>query len=129
MSTESMRGTGNQSTAVLGRWRNGGDASMIPRALYGEGYNYLWSDRSVEDSSFFRLKMISLRFSLPKPLIVRIGLTRFEFFTTLQDVYYWTNYSGQDPEVSLSSDVYMLSQDNANTPRRKRFALGINVNF
>lgn len=129
MSTESMRGTGNQSTAVLGRWRNEGDASMIPRALYGEGYNYLGSDRFVEDASFLRLKMVSLRYSLPKPLIERFGLTRFDVFATLQDVYTWTKYSGQDPEVSLSSDVYMLSQDNANTPRPRRFALGINVNF
>lgn len=102
---------------------------MIPRALYGEGYNYLGSDRFVEDASFLRLKMISLRYSLPKPLIERFGLTRFDVFATLQDVYTWTKYSGQDPEVSLSSDVYMLSQDNANTPRPKRFALGINVNF
>ncbi|PRD54221.1 SusC/RagA family TonB-linked outer membrane protein [Sphingobacterium gobiense] len=129
MDTENMRGTSNQSTAVLGRWRNEGDATMIPRALYGEGFNYLGSDRFVEDASFVRLKMISLRYALPKPFIERFGLTRFDVFATLQDVYTWTNYSGQDPEVALSSNVYMLSQDNANTPRPRRFALGINVNF
>lgn len=129
MTTESMFGEANQSTAVLGRWRNEGDATSIPRALYSEGYNFLGSDRYVEDASFVRLKMISLRYSLPKPLIERFGLTRFDVFATLQDVYTWTNYSGQDPEVSLSNNIYMLSQDNANTPRPRRFALGINVNF
>ena len=129
MNTENMRGEGNQSAAVLGRWRNEGDASDIPRALYGEGYNYLGSDRFVEDASFLRLKMLSLRYSLPKDFIERFGFSRFDVFTTLQDVYTWTKYSGQDPEVSLSSNIYMLSQDNANTPRPFRFALGINVNF
>ncbi len=32
-----MRGIDNQSTAVLRRWRNEGDQTDIPRALYGEG--------------------------------------------------------------------------------------------
>src|SRR5690606_28674743 len=127
--TESMRGISHQSTAVVGRWRTAGDASMIRSSLYGEVYSSLGSDRFVEDASFVPLKMVSLRYSLPKSLIERFGVTRFDVFATLQDVYTWTKYSGQDPEVSLSSDVYMLSQDNANTPRPRRFALGVNVNF
>ncbi|WP_286862134.1 hypothetical protein [Sphingobacterium sp. UBA7625] len=129
INTENMYGTANQSTAVLGRWRQEGDVTDIPRALYGEGYNYLGSDRFVEDASFVRLKMISLKYALPKKVIERWGLTRCEIFTTVQDVFTWTNYSGQDPEVSLSSNIYMLSQDNASTPRPRRFALGVNVNF
>src|SRR5690606_1206743 len=115
MGTENMRGTSNQSTAVLGRWRNEGDASMIPRALYGEGYNYLGSDRFVEDASFVRLKMVSLRYSLPKSLIERFGVTRFDVFATLQYVYTWTKYFGQDPEVSLFCDVFIVSHVNFNT--------------
>src|SRR3546814_2603341 len=75
----------------------------IPRALYGIGYNYLGSDRFVEDASFVRLKMITLKYSLPKPFIQRFGINRFDVFTTIQDVFTWTNYSGQDPEVSLNS--------------------------
>ncbi|WP_437921063.1 SusC/RagA family TonB-linked outer membrane protein [Sphingobacterium sp. LRF_L2] len=129
INTENMFGTSNQSTAVLGRWRNEGDDTDIPRALYGEGFNYLGSDRFVEDASFVRLKMISLKYSLPKSFIERFGINRFDVFTTIQDVFTWTNYSGQDPEVNLSSNIYMLSVDNANTPRPRRFALGVNVNF
>ncbi len=129
INTENMFGPSNQSTAVLGRWRNEGDDTNIPRALYGEGYNFLGSDRFVEDASFVRLKMISLKYSLPKKFIERFGINRFDVFTTVQDVFTWTNYSGQDPEVSLGSNIYMLSVDNANTPRPRRFALGVNVNF
>ena len=47
-----MRGIDNQSTAVLRRWRNEGDQTDIPRALSGEGYNTLGSDRFVEDASY-----------------------------------------------------------------------------
>ncbi|MGJ1432690.1 SusC/RagA family TonB-linked outer membrane protein [Sphingobacterium spiritivorum] len=129
MDTENMRGTGNQSTAVLRRWRHEGDNTDIPRALYGEGYNYLGSDRFVEDASYVRLKTVSLRYSLPKTLVRRYGLSRFDVFATVQDLFTWTKYSGQDPEVSLSSNIYMLSQDNASTPRPRRFAMGILLNF
>ena len=50
MDMESMYNKNNQSTAVLRRWRNEGDNTDIPRALYGKGYNYLGSDRFVEDA-------------------------------------------------------------------------------
>jgi hypothetical protein len=124
-----MRGTDNQSTAVLSRWRHEGDQTDIPRALYNEGYNTLGSDRFVEDASFVRLKQLSLRYSLPKPFINRFNISRFDVFCTMQDLFTWTNYSGQDPEVSLSSNVYMLSEDKASTPRPRRFAFGILANF
>jgi TonB-linked SusC/RagA family outer membrane protein len=127
--TENMRGTDNQSTAVLSRWRHEGDQTDIPRALYNEGYNTLGSDRFVEDASFVRLKQLSLRYSLPKPFINRFNISRFDVFCTMQDLFTWTNYSGQDPEVSLSSNVYMLSEDKASTPRPRRFAFGILANF
>lgn len=127
--TENMYGNSNQSTAVLRRWRHEGDQTDIPRALYGQGYNYLGSDRFVEDASFVRLKQVSLRYSLPQSFIQRIGVTKFDVFGTIQDLYTWTNYSGQDPEVSLSSNIYMLSRDNANTPRPRTFAFGILANF
>ncbi|MFD2036835.1 SusC/RagA family TonB-linked outer membrane protein [Belliella marina] len=127
--TENMRGTGNQSTAVLRRWRHEGDDTEIPRALFGEGYNYLGSDRFVEDGSFVRLKMISLKYTLPKNILDKFKMERMDIFMTVQDVFTWTKYTGQDPEVPLSSNIYMLSVDNASTPRPRRYALGINLNF
>ncbi|WP_200978995.1 SusC/RagA family TonB-linked outer membrane protein [Echinicola sp. 20G] len=129
INTENMYGTANQSTAVLQRWRLEGDDTEIPRALYNEGYNYLGSDRFVEDGSFIRLKTVSLRYSLPKAFLTKSKIERFDVFFTAQDLYTWTNYSGQDPEVNLSSNIYMLSVDRAATPRPKRFALGVNMNF
>ncbi|GAB3650640.1 SusC/RagA family TonB-linked outer membrane protein [Echinicola sediminis] len=129
INTENMFSTSNQSTAVLKRWRHEGDDTDIPRALYNEGYNYLGSDRFVEDGSFVRLKSISLRYSLPKTFLTKNKIDRFDVFFTVQDLYTWTNYSGQDPEVNLSSNIYMLSVDQASTPRPKRFAMGINMNF
>jgi hypothetical protein len=44
-------------------------------------------------------------------------------------LFTWTNYSGQDPEVSLPGSPKSLVTDNANTPVSMRFAGGININF
>ena len=131
MNLESMYNTNNQSTAVLRRWRSEGDAENtdIPRALYGMGYNYLGSDRFVEDASFIRLKTLSLNYNLPKKSLEKLGINRLQVFVTGYDLFTWTSYSGQDPEVSMPSKATSLAQDNSTSPVTKRAAVGINLNF
>ena len=50
-------------------------------------------------------------------------------FFTGYDLFTWTNYTGQDPEVNLPSRITDLAIDNAQTPRSKRLSAGITVNF
>jgi TonB-linked SusC/RagA family outer membrane protein len=128
ISLENMRGKANQSTAVLHRWRAEGDQTDIPRALYGMGYNYLGSDRFVEDASFIRLKTLSLSYNMPKALLKNIGITRLNIFATGYDLFTWTGYKGQDPEVRMPSATSLV-KDGATTPVSKRFAFGINLDF
>ena len=128
ISLENMYGKNNQSTAVLHRWRAEGDDTDIPRALYGMGYNYLGSDRFVEDASFIRLKTLSLSYNLPKKWLQRYGITKLNVFATGYDLFTWTKYKGQDPEVSMPSATSLV-RDNATTPVSRRFALGINLDF
>ncbi|MCI6828877.1 MAG: TonB-dependent receptor [Prevotella sp.] len=130
MNLESMYGTNNQSTAVLHRWRAEGDDTDIPRALYGSGYNYLGSDRFVEDATFVRLKTLSLSWNVSKKLLKKLnwGVTRANLFVTGYDLFTWTGYKGQDPEVSLPAATKLV-EDNATTPVSKRFAFGVTLNF
>ncbi|MBP5763809.1 MAG: SusC/RagA family TonB-linked outer membrane protein [Bacteroidales bacterium] len=129
MSLESMYGSANQSTAVLKRWRKEGDNTDIPRALYGMGYNYLGSDRFVEDASYCRIKTLSLSWSMPKKWMDRARLQSCSIFVTGYDLFTFTNYSGQNPEVSLPSSPTKLVKDSSTTPVSKRFACGVNLNF
>ena len=130
MNLESMYGTNNQSTAVLHRWRAEGDETDIPRALYGMGFNYLGSDRFVEDATFVRLKTRSLSWNVPKALLKKLnwGVSRANVFITGYDLFTWTSYKGQDPEVSLPAATKLV-EDNATTPVSKRFAFGLTLNF
>ena len=124
-----MIGSDNQSTAVLRRWRNEGDQTDIPRALWDYGLNYLGSDRFVEDCSFLRLKTLSLSYNLPKTFCQNLGLTSANVYITGYDLFTITNYTGQDPEVNLPSKVTDLAEDNSQTPRSRRVAMGITINF
>lgn len=126
MNNESMFGIDNQSTAVLRRWRNEGDMTEIPRALYGEGYNSLGSDRFVEDASYLRLKSLSLTYRLPKKLCNRWGMNNIDVYVTGYNLLTWTNYTGQDPEVKTTNT---LAKDNALTPCSIQFTCGINLSF
>jgi hypothetical protein len=62
----------NQSTAVLRRWKNPRDVTEIPRALYNTGYNWLASDRYVEDASFLRLRSVTLSYGLNKKILQKL---------------------------------------------------------
>lgn len=129
MNAESMHGSDNQSKKVLQRWRNEGDQTDIPRALWGWGLNYLGSDRFVEDCSFLRLKTLSLNYNFPKKLCKSLGMNNISMFITGYDLFTISTYTGQDPEVNLPSKLTDLAQDNSQTPRSKRYSVGLTLNF
>jgi len=129
MNSEAMYGTDNQSLSVLRRWRSPGDDTDIPRALWQYGYNYLGSDRFVEDCSFLRLKTISLSYGLPKNFCRKIKVNTINAFVTAYDLLTWTNYTGQDPEVTLPSRVTDIAMDRAQTPPSKRISGGLIIYF
>lgn len=129
--TENMRGFNNQSTAVLQRWRNPGDVTDIPRALYNYGFNDLGSSRFVEDGSFLRLKTVTLSYSLPKNFVQKLRFQSCRAYITASNLWTLTNYTGQDPEVSYSggSNPFKVGVDNSMTPRSKDVTLGLSFSF
>ena len=131
MNDEYMYGSDNQSVAVLNRWRNEGDVTQIPRALYGLGYNTLGSDRFVEDASFLRLKTLTLKYDFPKKMLQKIGIQRLQIYVTGYDLLTFTKYIGQDPEINVKyiDNLYPVYMDNAQTPKSLRVACGFNLNL
>jgi len=129
MDVEKMYNYDNQSLATNWRWRREGDVTDIPRALYNEGFNWLGSDRFVEDGSYLRIKTISLSYILPPQVISKLRLREMRVFVTGYNLYTWTNYSGQDPDVAPPSRPDVLPKDYSKTPPSKRFMFGINIKF
>jgi len=130
MRTTNMYGWSNQSTAVLSRWRNPGDVTDMPRAVYGAGYNWLGSDRYVEDASFLRLRSITFSYNFAKNFIKKLRLEDLNCYITADNIYTFTKYKGSDPEVNMKGgDPFAIAMDNASTPPTRRVTLGVSVRF
>ncbi|MBQ2298567.1 MAG: SusC/RagA family TonB-linked outer membrane protein [Bacteroidaceae bacterium] len=127
MLAENMYSNNNQSAAVNWRWRVEGDNAMIPRALYREGYNWLGSDRFVENGSFLRLNYTQLSYSLDPKLIKNWGLSQLSLYLSANNIFCLTGYSGADPEVGYGS--YGVTTDRARTPNARSYTLGVTVQF
>jgi hypothetical protein len=130
MRSTNMAGYSNQSTAVLRRWRKEGDVTDIPRGIIGGGYNWLGSDRYVEDASFLRFRTITARYTFEPKVMTKLKMKTLSAFVTAENLYTWTKYTGQDPEVSTrGSDPFRVATDNSMTPPTKTFTLGLVAGF
>ncbi len=78
-----------------------------------------WSDYYVQNASFLRLDNITLGYTFNKAFNDKVNI---RLYSTVQNVFVITEYSGLDPEVSegIDNNVY---------PRPRTIMLGINVDF
>ncbi len=130
INTSNMYLFDNQSTATLRRWRKEGDVTDIPRAIIGGGYNWLGSDRYVEDASFLRFRSITARYSFGKKVISKYKMKTLSAYITAENIFTLTNYTGQDPEVSASgSDPFRIAYDYSMTPPSKTITIGLVAGF
>jgi len=137
---ERMDNFNNQSTAVERRWRypiypENGDyvpENLLPRALRGLPYNFMGSDRFVEDGSFLRFKSMTLRYAFNRDLVKKYGMNDLSLSLTIYNIYTWTKYTGMDPEVSVrnvSRDIFSIGYDSSKSSKNLDFSLGLNVTF
>ena len=129
LNAEAMTGNNNQSQAVNYRWRQEGDVTPIPRAMYGgnSNYNTLISDRFVEDGSYLRMSYAQLNYSINKKNLTWIGLNRLSFYASVNNPFVLTKYSGVDPDIAFGGEDPAI--DNMQTPRSRSYTLGITVDF
>ena len=127
MGLEQMFNAYNQSSAVNWRWRKNGDVTNIPRAMFDTGYNFLGSDRYVEDASFVRMSYIQLVYNFDKKLLKALGMRRLQLSISGQNLFCWSKYSGTDPEHSPGA--WGIAYDGSQTPRSKSVTMNINVGF
>lgn len=129
INNENMYSRNNQSVSVLNRWRRQGDVTEIPRALYNQGYNWLGSDRFVEDGSFVRFKSASISYNF-RNFAQKIRLKELKLHLMVYNLFTWTNYTGVDPEVPMfSNDPFFIGEDKADTPPPQSFIFSVNIKF
>jgi iron complex outermembrane receptor protein len=103
-----------QDNAVLGN---------IPTSVLNTGFqrtsDVIISDIYVENASFLRMDNVTLGYTLQEPFK---GFKSIRFWTGVQNVFVWTDYSGLDPEVfgGIDNTIY---------PRPRTFLFGANIKF
>ena len=131
MALENMATNNNQSIAINWRWHNEGDITPIPRAATNKTdfktYNYLGSDRFVEDCSFLRLNYAQLSYTFKPAQLKTLGLSSLRLNLTMNNLFCLTKYSGVDPEIAQAG--IHPARDNSQTPRSRSFTFGLNVSF
>lgn len=115
------------------RWRAPGDVTDVPRPTPGSFDNAAISDRFVEDGSFFRIRNITLGYTLPSRISDRIKAQKLRWYVTIQNAFLFTNYRGYDPEVSSShggaNTGLIYGYDYGSYPQPRIFTTGINLSF
>lgn len=127
MNVENMYTNNNQSIAVNWRWRKEGDVTMMPRALYNTGYNWLGSDRYLEDASYLRMSYLQLSYSVDPSILKKYGLNQLALSGSANNLFILSKYTGLDPEIG--ADGWGRAFDNSKTPRSRSFTLSLTVGF
>jgi TonB-dependent starch-binding outer membrane protein SusC len=98
-------GTGyiNASTVVLNRYTEANTNTDVKAAYQDPAITI--SDRFIESATYLRLKNVSLGYTLPSAWTDRIKARNVRIYFSLQNYKTWTNYSGYDPEVSMSGQA------------------------
>ncbi len=118
----------NRPRYYLDRWTGAGTSNTFPRVTTGANSNALFSDFFVEDGSFVRLQNIQLGYSLDQKILEQVGLSKFRFYVSANNLVTLTKYRGYDPTTSNGAPIGG-GIDQGFYPTPKTFLVGLNVNF
>ena len=83
----------------------------------------------VEDGSYLRLQNLTFGYTLPQTLNKKIGINNLRIYTTINNLFVLTNYSGLDPEVGGGDKLVPRGIDNSTYPKTRVYSLGLNFGF
>lgn len=121
-----------------GYWRGEGTSNSIPRPLrigahtgYSYDYNVQTSTRYLEDASYFKLKTVTLGYTLPQNICQKLKVNNLRLYVSADNLLTLTKYSGYDPETSFSGSPgdSNYGVDFGLQPVLRTFIFGVNLNF
>lgn len=105
--------------------------TKIPRAIANDpNDNDRISDRYIEDGSYLRIKNLTLGYTLPNQITRRYNIDNVRVYMNIQNLYTFTNYSGYDPEVGVSTmSINVYGLDNGRYPAPQIYSFGLSLSF
>lgn len=135
---ESGNFNGNYSTTLANSWRPDNQNTDMPRFSVTDGADNKWAytDRWLEDGSYIRLKTLDIGYTLPKQLLKKIKLENVRIYTSIENLFTLTKYSGYTPDLGESGvdlgttyNVFTRGIDRGRYPLPRTFSFGIQVNL
>ena len=117
----------NLPSWMLGRWTGEGTSNRIPRFVRADSRNWQSSDLLVYDGDYFRLKNLTVSYTLPQKLTRRVGVQNFRVYLAGENLFTCTKYHGFDPEIS--SGGTSLGIDYGVYPQARVYTVGFNIQF
>ena len=118
----------NWEAHVADAWTVDNPSTSEPRVTNG-GHNYRPSDRFIQDGSFFRLRTLSLGYSLPVSLLSKIKIESFRIFVSGTNLWTKQSFTGYNPEFPNSSSPFKVGFDNGTYPIAKSIQFGVETKF
>jgi hypothetical protein len=100
----------------------------VPRLTTAATANTIFSDYFVEDASFLRIQNIQLGYTIPRSLTGKIGVDQLRLFSSISNLYTFTNYTGYDPAASTGAPIGS-GFDSGFYPAARTYTFGLNLNF
>ena len=125
---ESMSNYDNQSTEVLRHWKNEGDVTDMPRLLNADPVgNTRFSSRWLEDGGYARIKAVTLGYTFPLKGVFKGIFKNARVLVTGQNLYTFSGYKGNSPDVGNFANPVMYGIDYGNVPPLKAVIFGVQL--
>lgn len=110
-------------------WQKPGDIATKPLPQNARN-SFDPSTRFIDDGSFLKVRNITLSYELPQQVISKIKLSGMTFSLAMDNVYTFTNFWGQDPEVSIDpSSGNLPGYAEFKYPNNRQYILSLNIRF
>ena len=107
------------------QWFNSSGGSYYLDGVYLPG-SHKYTDMALFSASYFRLKNITLGYTVPKNLLRKIGISKLRAFVSADNLLIFSAQKGVDPSMSAIGgkevDTYIY-------PQMQTITLGLNLEF
>lgn len=115
----------NQFDSYKDRWTPENPSNTLFRTRGQGPASNIFSSRVIEDGSYLRLKTVSFGYNIPAQAMRKWGIKNLNVYVAAQNLFTWTNYTGNDPEVSIYNSVLTPGVDYSAYPRSNTTTFGL----
>ncbi len=114
------------SDAYYKAWRPEAPSNAYPRVGYR--FNTLFSDRLVEDGSYFTLNNLTIGYDVPVSKLKMFS--KINVYASGKNLFTISDYSGYNPQItSFMNDGTIMGVDWTGSPNVRTYLVGLNLTF